>query len=576
MNNSHISDTNKVCIIGAGPAGLAAAWELSKNRIPARVFETLSVPGGIARTEVHQGFRADLGGHRFFTRIPMLNDLWQEILGDDFLLRPRLSRILYRNKFYNYPLQIRNVLSNMGIIEASLCVLSYLRVKMFPPEEIITFEDWITARFGSRLFKMFFKTYTEKVWGIPCASISADWAAQRIKNLSLREAVKNALMNQAGLDRKTSVTSLIEQFHYPRLGPGMMWETLAERLTESGCQVEFGSEVISINHQDNRIVSLTSRRNGTDVTCPVGACISSMPLSELVFSMNPAPPDEVLNAARGLGYRDYIAVNLIIDESRIFPDNWIYVHDPEVELGRIQNYKNWSPEMVPVPGKTVLGLEYFHFETDPEWNWEDERLIERGKEELNKLGIAKTARVESGWVTRVPKAYPVYDSRYKDCLAVIRNYLEGFENLQAIGRNGTHRYNNMDHSMLSGIYAASNILGENINLWDVNTEEEYHETVDASLEEAVELVLNKIDPTAAGAGAAVTLGLFMSLLTLFTLYLGDESTKYTLSLLANYFYGYSVSWSGSAVILLESGLAGFLGGSVFAWMRNTIMRIIIS
>jgi hypothetical protein len=301
-----------------------------------------------------------------------------------------------------------------------------------------------------------------------------------------------------------------------------------------------------------------------------------MPLSELIFSLDPPPPPEVLEAARRLGYRDYIAVNLIIDKPDIFPDNWIYVHDPFVELGRIQNYKNWSPDMVPVPGKTVLGLEYFHFEKDPEWNWPDEKLIKRGKEELSRLGFIDTASVEGGWVTRVPKAYPVYDDKYKDSLKTIQNYLQGFENLQTIGRNGTHRYNNMDHSMLTGILAASNILGEKRNLWDVNTESEYHEESDESLEEAVELITHEIDPIAAGAGTAATLGLFLFFLTLATMFSGNDLTVSLLSLLGNYFAGYSVSWQGAVIILLEAGLAGFIAGSAIAWIRNALIRLLIT
>jgi protoporphyrinogen oxidase len=571
-----INMKDKVCIIGAGPAGLAAAHELSRKNIPAVVIEALSVPGGISRTEVHESYRADLGGHRFFTQNQMLNELWQDILGEDFLLRPRLSRILYQNKFFDYPLRIKNVLVNIGVLEASLCLLSYMKSRMFPAKEINTFQDWVTERFGARLFNTFFKTYTEKVWGIPCSAISADWAAQRIRNLSLREAVKNALLAQAGIGNKKLIASLIEQFHYPRLGPGMMWEALAARIREQNGSVEYDSRVVSIKHKNNEVFSIKLQRGSEEENLKVSSCISSMPLSELIFSLNPAPPEEILEAARKLAYRDYIAVNLIIDAPDLFPDNWIYVHDPCVELGRIQNYKNWSPDMVPVEGKTVLGLEYFHFERDPEWSWPDSWLIERGKKELSRLGLIDKANVEGGWVTRVPKAYPVYDNNYKDSLALIQEYLASFKNLQTIGRNGTHRYNNMDHSMLSGIFAASNILGKKRNLWDINTEEEYHEETDASLEEAVELITNEIDPVAAGAGAAAALSFFTFFLTLVTLYFADEAVVNIISLLGNYFFGYSVSWVGAVIIMLESCLAGFLSGSIIAWLRNVVLRILIT
>ena len=570
------AEAENVCIIGAGPAGLAAAHELSRNNKPATVIETLSVPGGISRTEVFNGYRADLGGHRFFTRNLMLRELWDQTLGNDFLLRPRLSRILYRSKFYDYPLRIRNVLGNMGILEASLCLLSYFKARVFPEKEINTFQEWVSARFGERLFNTFFKTYTEKVWGIPCSAISADWAAQRIRNLSLREAVKNAILAQAGMSGKTSVTSLIEQFHYPRLGPGMMWEALAENIEKRNCRVEYGSRVISIRHRDQRVFSVTVQKGRKTEERPVSSCISSMPLAELIRSLDPPPPSRVLKAAEKLAYRDYIAVNLIINKPDLFPDNWIYVHDPIVELGRIQNYKNWSPDMVPVEGKSVLGLEYFHFETDPEWDWPDSRLIERGVSELRKLELIDSATVEGGWVTRVPKAYPVYDQDYRASLEIIRDYLEDIENLQTIGRNGTHRYNNMDHSMLSGILAASNVMGTNINLWDVNAEEEYHEEADESLEEAVELVIHDLDPLGAGAGSAVSLGLFAFCLTLFALYFADEAAIDILSLLGNYFYGYSVSWKGAFLILLEAGSAGFLAGTAVAWLRNAIIKLLIA
>jgi len=574
MNKKH--ETGRVCVIGAGPAGLAAADELSRNGMDVDLYEALDVPGGISRTEVYKDFRADLGGHRFFTRNRMLHELWMEILGDDFLLRPRLSRILYRSNFYDYPLRIKNVLSNMGVIEASLCTLSYLKARAFPARRIETFQDWVTARFGERLFKKFFKTYTEKVWGIPCSRISADWAAQRIRNLSLREAVKNALLAQAGMGGNSSVTSLIEQFHYPRLGPGMMWEALAETIEDRGSRIQYGSRVVRIRHRDKRVFSAVVKSGEAEKEVGLSSCISSMPLTDLISSLDPPAPRSVIEAADKLGYRDYIAVNLVINRDHLFPDNWIYVHDPIVDLRRIQTYKNWSPDMVPVEGKSVLGLEYFHFETDPEWDWDDDRLIERGIQELQKLNLVDGSDVQEGWVTRVPKAYPVYDRDYREAVEEIRNYLEGFSNLQTIGRNGTHRYNNMDHSMLSGIYAASNILGKRVDLWEINAEKEYHEEIDDSLEEAVELVTTEIDPVAAGVASAVTISLAFFFLTLYTLYFTDESAVRFISLLENYFYGYSVSWHGALLIALESSLAGLIGGSGVAWLRNMIMRLLVS
>lgn len=569
-------ETGRVCIIGAGPAGLAAADELSRNGVTVDLFEALSTPGGISRTEVYKDYRADLGGHRFFTRNRMLYDLWVEILGDDFLLRPRLSRILYRDRFYDYPLRIRNVLSNMGVQEAALCTLSYLKARAFPNREIETFEDWVTARFGERLFRTFFKTYTEKVWGIPCSRISADWAAQRIRNLSLREAVKNAILAQAGMGGNNSVTSLIGQFHYPRLGPGMMWEALAEKIEKRNSSIHYAARVVKLKHRDKKVFAATVDNGIDKEEIPLASCISSMPLKELISALDPPAPMSVQEAAKKLGYRDYIAVNLVIDKDDLFPDNWIYVHDPIVELGRIQNYKNWSPDMVPVKGKSVLGLEYFHFETDPEWNWPDSRLIERGVTELRKLKMIDGPAVEDGWVTRVPKAYPMYDKNYREAVEEMRDYLGRFSNLQTIGRNGTHRYNNMDHSMLSGIYAASNILGGEVDLWKINTEAEYHEEADDSLEKAVELVSKEIDPVAAGVASAVTLSLIFFILTLYTLHFTDEYAVRFISLLANYFYGYSVSWQGALLITLQSGLGGFIGGAGVAWLRNLMVRLLVT
>lgn len=462
-----------VVVMGGGPAGLTAAYELMKKDVKSVVIEKLDKVGGIARTEVYQGYRFDIGGHRFFTKVTEVEDLWKEILGDDFIQVPRLSRIYYQGKFYNYPLSISNTLSNLGIVSSFLILLSYLKArvlaKLNPHAKLETFEDWVSDRFGGRLYRTFFKTYTEKVWGIPCDKIQAEWAAQRIQGLSLKKAVINALFGSN--DTKT----LIKKFDYPRLGPGMMWERCQDMLVSKGSPVLLDTKVTKITRSDHHIKSVTLEHENTIWEVTGDNFISTLAITALVLKMEPPAPPEVVQAAQSLSYRDFLIVSLIVKQADLFPDNWIYIHSPEVKVGRIQNFKNWSPEMVPDPDKTCLGMEYFCTIGDEIWQKSDKELITLASQELSELGLAKFTDVEDGTVIRQPKAYPVYDRDYRQHLQVIQDFITSFDNLQTVGRNGMHRYNNQDHSMLTAILATRNILGEKHDLWNVNTERSYHE-----------------------------------------------------------------------------------------------------
>jgi protoporphyrinogen oxidase len=473
------SEGAAVIIIGAGPAGLTAAYELCKAGLKPVVLEQESVVGGLAKTVEHKGFRFDIGGHRFYTKVAAAERIWREVLPGpkDFLRRKRLSRIYYDKKFFHYPLRASSMLFKMGIMESCLILLSYLRAVARPAQSEQTFEQWVTNRFGRRLYTIFFKSYTEKVWGIPCSEIGAEWAAQRIRGLSLAVVLKEIIFGRRGksAERSAVVKTLVNEFDYPRLGPGMMWEQMAELVRAGGGRVRPGSCVERIQWARGAVESVEVTRGGRSETLHGTHFISSMPVRELVRKLWPAPPVEVLAAADRLQYRDFLTVVLIVNRGDLFPDQWIYIHDPEVKLGRVQNFKNWSPDMVPDPNKTCLGLEYFCFEGDGLWSMSDEELVALGKRELEKLGLALSIEVEEGKVVRVPKAYPVYDATYRQSLATVRGFLSSLPNLQLVGRNGMHKYNNQDHSMMTAMLAARNILGAKYDLWEVNTESEYQE-----------------------------------------------------------------------------------------------------
>ena len=465
----------RVVIIGAGPAGLTAAWQLVKAGHASTVLEADSVVGGIARTVQADGWRFDIGGHRFFTKVKAVEDVWHEILADEeFLLRPRMSRIYYAGKFFDYPLKPLNALKNLGLVEATLCMASYGWARVRPPKDQTTFEGWTTARFGSRLYRIFFKTYTEKVWGVPASEIKADWAAQRIKNLSLFKAVTNAILPKRN---QTDITSLIEEFQYPKYGPGMMWERARELVEAKGTTVAMETPVTAVHHEGGRAVAVSATTGGATTRHEADHVISSMPISTLLKVMDPPPPAEVMAAANGLSYRDFLTIALVVPEASGFPDNWIYVHSPDVRLGRIQNFGSWSPYMVK-EGRTCLGLEYFVFEGDDLWTMADADLVELGKRELHALGMVDPAKVEAGYVVRCPKAYPMYNGTYKANVAVLRSWLEAnAPNVHPVGRNGMHKYNNQDHSMYTAMLSVENILGAQPahDIWTVNVEEKYHE-----------------------------------------------------------------------------------------------------
>lgn len=472
--NSDVNVTNKeTIIIGGGPAGLTAAYELTRHQIRPVVLEKLDKVGGIARTENYKGYHFDMGGHRFFTKSAEVEQFWHELLGDDFLHRPRLSRIYYKNSYFNYPLKPLNALLGLGPIEGLRIIASYLRWHLFPYKEEETFEQWVTNRFGKRLFETFFKSYTEKVWGIPCHELKAEWAAQRIKDLSLITAVTSMFLKP-----RHTIKTLIESFDYPRQGPGMLWTAVKEQVESRGGAVHLNSNVVCINREGNCVTSVVVERDGRTETLAGDHFISSMPVTLFLQRLNPPPPAHVLKAAGKLKYRDFLTVCLIVDKPDLFPDNWIYVHDPNVQVGRIQNYKNWSPDMLPDQAHTSLGLEYFCNEGDATWSMADADLIELGRREMVQIGLARYEDVIDGCVFRVEKSYPVYDAGYARHLEIIKAYIATFQNFQTIGRNGLHRYNNQDHAMLTGMLAVRNILyGERHNLWQVNAEQEYHETI---------------------------------------------------------------------------------------------------
>jgi protoporphyrinogen oxidase len=471
-----------VVIMGAGPAGLTAAYELMKHDVPVTVVEKdPHQVGGLARTVERNGYRFDIGGHRFFSKNQEVEDLWTEILGDEMLTRGRLSRIYYRGRFFAYPIKAVNALRNLGPVEAARCVASYLWARVHPVRDPKTLEDWVRNQFGWRLFSIFFKTYTEKVWGISTKELSADWAAQRIKSLDLWVVLRTALLpHRNGKGRGEIVTTLIDRFRYPRRGPGQMWERVAELAAGRGQPVLLGRSVSAISHDRGEVTSITTTDEAGHVETFHGTdFISSIPIRELVARLDPPAPATVRQAAESLGYRDFISVALMIDRADVFPDNWIYIHDPGVRVGRIQNFKNWSPDMVPDQGKTCLGLEYFCFEGDGLWTAKDSDLIVLAKEELERLGICASSEVFDGVVVRQRKAYPVYDDDYMSHVNVIREYLaRALPNLYLAGRNGMHKYNNQDHSMMTALLVARKIAtGSALDPWKVNADAVYHEDI---------------------------------------------------------------------------------------------------
>jgi protoporphyrinogen oxidase len=482
----------KIAIIGAGPAGLTAAYLLAKAGEQVIVFETnAEYVGGISRTENYKGYLFDIGGHRFFSKSKEVEDFWTEILQDDMLTRNRSSRIYYNHQFFSYPLNAAEAVKKLGFIKSCSCVLSYLKAKISPVKNPLNFEDWVSNHFGKRLYNIFFKTYTEKVWGISCKEISADWAAQRIKGLSLTKAIKNAFIKTKSIEGKEEIKTLINTFRYPKYGPGMMWQACADKCKQMEAKILMNETITSISFNKEQWVVKTKSNKSVE---GFDYILSSAPIAELIPAITPSLPKEVLESATQLKYRDFITVILILKDNYKLSDNWIYIHDPSVKVGRIQNFKSWSPYMVPDETMACYGLEYFCFEGDGMWNSNNESLIEMAKNEIEQIGIAKANEITDGCVVRQKKAYPVYDQFYKANIDIIKESLKNYKGLYLMGRNGMHKYNNQDHSMMTAMLAVKNILAneEIYNLWNVNQDAEYHEERSGDFKEGGRMVPEKI------------------------------------------------------------------------------------
>ena len=456
----------RIIILGAGPAGLACAYELSRHSMPSRVVDRNRHVGGLLRTMERDGYRFDIGGHRFLSCSEEVNRLWRDMLQDDLLRVRRRSRILYKGKFFDYPLKAANALRGLGFWETFRCIASYCRAKLWPPLDETNIENWMIKRFGRRLFEIFFKSYTEKVWGISCSNISSDWAAQRIQDMSLWGAIKKSLFPS----RHKPLKTLTQEFVYPTLGPGLFCERIRETTEPCGTEYLMETEVVAVHHDGERLTHITVKNAAGEIqNLPGDTFFSSIPITQFTEKLTPAPPREVSNAARSLKFRNFLVVLLILDIKDLFPDNWIYIQSSDIKAGRIQNYKNWSPHMVPDPSKTTLGVEYFLNESDDLWRLEDHEIIHFALHELEKMGFEGIhGKFIKGFAVHTANAYPVYDAEYKASLNVTRSYLERFSNFQTLGRAGLFRYNNSDHALLTGIYGARNILGADYNLWEID------------------------------------------------------------------------------------------------------------
>lgn len=516
----------KLVIIGAGPAGLTAAYEMLKKSKEYEVIllEAEDMVGGISKTVTFDGYRVDTGIHRFFTKNDEVKKIWEDLLPlqnkpayDDIkldrkrnykpqgsnpeqeeksmLIRDRVTRIYYGKKFYDYPVSLKfSTLKNMGFINIIKAGFSYLKACIIQKEET-SLENFFINRFGKVLYSMFFEDYTEKVWGRHPRDISADWGAQRVKGISIFEVIKDAVHKLLGRkNEKNTETSLIEQFVYPKLGAGQIWEEMAKEIKELGGTILLKAKVKKLIVEQNKIVQLEYESEGKNTTIDVDVCISSMPLKDLVAGIkNEKVPDEIKEIANGLPYREFMSVCMVVNKlnlknntkiatvGNIVPDSWIYVQEPEVKMGRLQIFNNWSPYIFKnkeeMENKVLIGLEYFCSEDDEYWNMSDEDFIEFAKKDAESIGLIDKNSMEEAIRIKIPKAYPAYFDTYAEIDKLIK-YLNQYENLYCIGRNGQHRYNNMDHSMLTAIETIKNIINgtkDKENIWNVNTEQEYHE-----------------------------------------------------------------------------------------------------
>ncbi len=463
-------------IIGAGPAGLAAGYELVKNGQSALIVEQENEVGGLCRTIDYQGYKFDFGGHRFFTKNKEVQKLWEEMLGENFIERPRLSHIYYQRKFFNYPVKIFDALSKLGWQECILVTLSLLKVRLeriWKKQPEITFEDWVVNRFGRRLFNHFFKSYTEKLWGISVKELGADWAAQRMKDLSLWQLIKSVLFKS----KEGQIKSMIEKFYYPKQGPGQLYHKIADQIEKLGGKIWLNTELKKIVHNGEKVEKIMIEKNGEKIEIIGENFISSVPLPIILAMLAPMPPLEILTLTQKMRFRAFFDVCLVVNKKNVTPDNWLYIHEPAAKMLRLQNFKNWSPYMTIDDNKTPLGAEYVCWETDEIWQMTDAELIKLASRELEQVGLVANNLIAGGTVIKNKYAYPVYHLDYQNDLVKIFAYLKNLKNFQTIGRSGLYRYNNMDHSILTGFYAARNIMGADYNVLDVNADEEYHEII---------------------------------------------------------------------------------------------------